>query len=88
MTLSESRILVARRQRNVRDNLKMILGSAGYDVDTTGDRSERISESASCHQNAILRDEHRAEPHYWLSELREAQGEMREANPERPQQLK
>jgi tetratricopeptide (TPR) repeat protein len=30
-------------------------------------------------KTAMLRDENRAEPYYWLSELCEAQGEIREA---------
>ncbi len=46
MTVSETRILVADDQRNVRGNLKMILEAAGYRVDATGDSEEVL---ARCH---------------------------------------
>jgi FixJ family two-component response regulator len=47
MTASEIRILVANDQRNVRGNLKMILGADGYRVDATADSEEVL---ARCHQ--------------------------------------
>jgi FixJ family two-component response regulator len=43
MTVAEIRILVAHDQRNVRGNLKMILETAGYRVDTTDDSEEVLA---------------------------------------------
>jgi DNA-binding NtrC family response regulator len=43
MTAAETHILVADDQRNVRDTLKMILETAGYHVDATGDSQEVLA---------------------------------------------
>jgi DNA-binding NtrC family response regulator len=47
MTESKIHILVVDDQRNIRNNLKMILETAGHAVDTTGDSEEAL---ARCHR--------------------------------------
>jgi DNA-binding response OmpR family regulator len=56
MTRAETHILVADEQRNVRDNLKMILENAGYHADATADGQEVLARIHGRHYDIAFID--------------------------------
>lgn len=56
MTQSEARILVVDDERNIRNNLGMVLETAGYQVDKAGDGEEALSKCKERHYEITFVD--------------------------------
>src|SRR5437867_8735849 len=56
MIASQVRILVVDDERNIRKNLTMVLESAGYKVDASGDGEDALTKSKDRHYDIALVD--------------------------------
>ena len=56
MTQSQVNILVVDDERNIRRNLTMVLESAGYKVDATGDGEDALTKCKERHYDIALVD--------------------------------
>jgi DNA-binding NtrC family response regulator len=56
MSQSQIRILVVDDERNIRNNLTMVLESAGYKVDASGDGEDALTKCKTRHYNIAFVD--------------------------------
>jgi DNA-binding NtrC family response regulator len=56
MIASQVRILVVDDERNIRNNLTMVLEAAGYEVDSSGDGEDALTKSKERHYDIALVD--------------------------------